>query len=271
MKYYITADVHGFFTQLKEELTRKGFFEDPEPHKLVICGDLYDRGTEALQLQAFLLELLSKDQLILIRGNHEDLALDLLYKWNRKSYLQRHHNLNGTVDTVCQLTGFSEREVYTKTDEVGRAFLHDPFVRQILPATVDYFETGHYIFVHGWIPCLPISHSSTEKEYVPVPDWRNADKELWEKAQEYLRKQAEQTSGENKPEYRLSNIISKVCSIHPSYNLLNVYDLTIFQLYDAFFQLSYMRSSDLSERIFSNHGGDKFHFEDWLKPIQNNI
>ena len=83
---------------------------------------------------------------------------------------------------MCQLTGFSEREVYTKTDEVGRAFLHDPFVRQILPATVDYFETGHYIFVHGWIPCLPISHSSTEKEYVPVPDWRNADKELWEKA-----------------------------------------------------------------------------------------
>lgn len=118
---------------------------------------------------------------------------------------------------------------------------------------------------------LQLNYIGLNKEAAPISHSSDKSKELWEKAQEYLRKQAEQTSGENKPEYRLSNIISKVCSIHPSYNLLNVYDLTVFQLYDAFFQLSYMRSSDLSERIFSNHGGDKFHFEDWLRPIQNNI
>lgn len=182
MKYYVTADVHGYFTELKTALAEQGFFEDTEPHKLVICGDLYDRGTEALQLQEFILDLLSKDQAILIRGNHEDLALDLLHNWSRKSYLQRHHNLNGTVDTVCQLTGFSEREVYTKTDQVGKAFLQNPLIQTIIPAMVDYFETEHYIFVHGWIPCTPISLSSTEKEYVPVPDWRNAGKELWDKA-----------------------------------------------------------------------------------------
>ena len=170
MKYYVTADVHGYFTALKTALAEQGFFEDTEPHKLVICGDLYDRGTEALQLQEFILDLLSRDQVILIRGNHEDLALDLLHNWSRKSYLQRHHNLNGTVDTVCQLTGFSEREVYTKNDEVGKAFLQNPLVQTIIPAMADYFETEHYIFVHGWIPCTSISLSSTEKEYVPIPD-----------------------------------------------------------------------------------------------------
>ena len=131
MKYYVTADVHGYFTALKTALAAQGFFEDTEPHKLVICGDLYDRGTEALQLQEFILDLLSRDQVVLIRGNHEDLALDLLHNWSRKSYLQCHHNLNGTVDTVCQLTGFSEREVYTKTDEVGKAFLEKPFAAAI--------------------------------------------------------------------------------------------------------------------------------------------
>ena len=149
MKHYVTADVHGYFTELKTALAEQGFFEDTEPHKLVICGDLYDRGTEALQLQEFILDLLSKDQVILIRGNHEDLTLDLLHNWSRKSYLQRHHNLNGTVDTVCQLTGFSEREVYTKTDEVGKTFLQNPLIQTIIPAMVDYFETEHYIFVHG--------------------------------------------------------------------------------------------------------------------------
>ena len=182
IKYYVVSDVHSFFTELKTVLTEKGFFDDPEPHKLIICGDLYDRGTEAQAMQEFILDLLSRDQVILIRGNHEDLALDLLHNWSRKSYLQRHHNLNGTVDTVCQLTGFSEREVYTKTDEVGRAFLQDPFIQRIIPAMVDYFETGQYIFAHGWIPCTPISLSSTEKEYVPIPDWRNARKEQWDKA-----------------------------------------------------------------------------------------
>ena len=159
MKYYVTADVHGYFTELKTALAAQGFFEDTEPRKLVICGDLYDRGTEALQLQEFILDLLSKDQVILIRGNHEDLALDLLHNWSRKSYLQRHHNLNGTVDTVCQLTGFSEREVYTKNDEVGKAFLQNPLIQTIIPAMVDYFETEHYIItnprgaIHGDFLC----------------------------------------------------------------------------------------------------------------------
>lgn len=182
MKYYVTADVHAYFTELNTALRRCGYFEDTEPHKLIICGDLYDRGTEALQLQEFLLELLSKDEVILIRGNHEDLALNLLHTWNQGSYLQRHHNLNGTVDTVCQLTEFSARDVFTKPKEVGGAFLQNPYIQTIIPAMVDYYETDHYIFTHGWIPCTPISIGNDQREYVPIADWRNAGAAQWDKA-----------------------------------------------------------------------------------------
>lgn len=182
MKYYVTADVHAYFAELNAALRECGYFEDTEPHKLIICGDLYDRGTEAIRLQEFLLELLAKDEVILIRGNHEDLALNLLHTWNQSSYLQRHHNLNGTVDTVCQLTGFSARDVFTKPEEVGRAFLQNPYIQTIIPAMVDYFETDHYIFTHGWIPCMPISIGSDQREYVPIADWRNAGAEQWNKA-----------------------------------------------------------------------------------------
>ena len=118
---------------------------------------------------------------------------------------------------------------------------------------------------------LQLNYIGLDKDETPITHSSERSKELWEKAQEYLKKQAEQSSEGNKPEYRLSNIISKVCSVHSSYNLLNIYDLTIFQLYDAFFQMSYMRSSNLSERIFSNHGGEKFNFSDWLKPIQKDV
>lgn len=94
--------------------------------------------------------------------------------------------------------------------------------------------------------------------------------ELWARAQQHLQEQAQKTQNEKKPEYDIGNIVSKVCAAHSSYNLLNVYKLTVFQLYDAFFQLGYIRGYDLSERIFSTHGGDKFNFEDWLKPILQN-
>ena len=182
MRYYVTADVHGYFSELKDALTIKGFFEDQAPHMLIVCGDLYDRGTEALKLQEFISDLLTKDQVILIRGNHEDLALNLLSNWHRHSYLQSHHHSNGTIDTLCQLTGVSIRDLFTDSENVGRQFLKDPFIQKLIPSMVDYYETERYIFVHGWIPCTPISISSTVREYVPIVGWRNADKAMWDKA-----------------------------------------------------------------------------------------
>ena len=75
MKYYVVADVHGFYTELIAALDEKGFFKDKEPHKLIVCGDLFDRGQEAVALQAFIVDLMKKDEVILIHGNHEDLIV----------------------------------------------------------------------------------------------------------------------------------------------------------------------------------------------------
>lgn len=182
MRYYVTADVHGYFSELKQALAEQGFFQDQAPHKLIVCGDLYDRGTEALQLQAFILELLSRDQVILIRGNHEDLAMDLLHHWHRQSYLQTHHHTNGTIDTLCQLIGVSPWEIDTDAENIGRAFLKDPYIQKLIPQMVDYYETDHYIFTHGWIPCTPVSTGSHQMRYDPVADWRNAGEAMWGRA-----------------------------------------------------------------------------------------
>ena len=90
----------------------------------------------------------------------------------------------------------------------------------------------------------------------------------WEKAQEFLQKQ-NKSSNEDE-EYSLGNIISKLCVVHQSYNLFNVYELTIFQLYDQFFQYCYLHATDLNERIFSIHGGENFKGNEWLKNINKN-
>lgn len=118
---------------------------------------------------------------------------------------------------------------------------------------------------------LQFNFIGLDKDETPAAYSTDKAKELWEQTQEFLKEQAKSETKEDKPEYHLSNIVSKICAIHPSYNLLNVYSLTVFQLYDSFFQIGYMRSSDLSERIFSNHGGDNFKFENWLKPIIKNV
>lgn len=178
MKYYVVSDVHGYYSELVLALTEKGYFSDTEPHKLVICGDLFDRGQEALKMQSFILELLANDAVILIKGNHEEMTLKLLNDWHKQSYEQHSHNANMTVDTVYQLTGTTPSELAAYPDEVGKAFLHTPYIQKIIPSAIDYLETPHYIFVHGWIPCN-IDFSKPEFEYSYMDGWRNADEEHW--------------------------------------------------------------------------------------------
>ena len=63
---------------MKSALEKAGFFSDTTPHKLIMLGDLFDRGHEAKQLQQFMLEQMEQDRIILIRGNHEDLFVELV-------------------------------------------------------------------------------------------------------------------------------------------------------------------------------------------------
>ena len=78
MKYYVVSDVHGFYTPLVEALTEAGFFKETEPHKLIVCGDMMDRGREAVKMQEFMLKLLEEDKLIFVKGNHEELLETML-------------------------------------------------------------------------------------------------------------------------------------------------------------------------------------------------
>jgi serine/threonine protein phosphatase 1 len=179
MKYYVVADVHGFCSILKDTLKKNGFFDDQEPHKLIVCGDLFDRGNEAVELQNFIIELMEKDEVILVKGNHEELLVTMLNGWHFSSYFETYHNTNGTVDTVCQLTNMTLSELYNNPSEAYYRMRETPFMQRILPQMMDYFETKKYIFVHGWIPCEKIKQNPARDTYLPIADWRNASEEQW--------------------------------------------------------------------------------------------
>lgn len=178
MKYYVVADIHGFYTEMIDALTKAGYFSDTEQKKIIVCGDLLDRGEEAVKVQQFVLDLMAKDEIILVRGNHEDLFLQMIdHDGGMPLY---HHESNGTFDSALQLSGFGLREAYTERVDFVVKVRETPFYDKIIPAMVNYYEVGDYIFVHGWIPF----HGGRQTN-MPItfnPDWRTATEEQWSSA-----------------------------------------------------------------------------------------
>lgn len=162
-----------------------------------------------------------------------------------------------------QAFSFFIRESIQWDEKSHRYTLHDPENEDIV---VGYINRENYDIVRKII--LQLNYKEMEDEESKTPKFASeAARIAWERCQEF----EEKAVTIDKPQYHISNIVSKLCVIHPSYNLLNVTELTMFQIYDAFFQCSFMRGTELGEAIFSNHGGDKFNYEDWLKPISKQI
>lgn len=204
-------------------------------------------------------------------------------KFNALSKVRGAEKLN----TITSLTAFDAATLLPDTRKLFNAILSFFIVERVIwkeeerkfvtvavqddePQVVGEITKNNYDELRKLI--LQVNFIGIDKDDAPpVTHSSEHSKMLWEMAQDFLKKQAEKSNTEDKPEHHIGNIISKICAVHPSYNLFNIYDLTIFQLYDTFFQVGYLRSINLTEQVFSNHGGDDFEFENWLKPILNNV
>ncbi len=164
MKYFVSADIHGYYTYFMEALAKAGFSLTNPHHKIIICGDLLDRGREPKELINFVLE--HRDKIIFIRGNHEDLMEDMLVR-NYPTSADYH---NGTYQTLLDL-GYIE-------DSRMKDIALSSDLRQVLDLALNYYETKHYIFVHSWLPTL----LSDEGELSLDPNWREANYLGWLRA-----------------------------------------------------------------------------------------
>ena len=182
MKYYVVADVHGFYDLMVKALTEQGYFTDAAPHKLIICGDLFDRGKQSKELLEFVLGLLKKDEVILIRGNHEDLLVDFVEKlptYATMGFQYTHHYGNGTVHTVRDLTRSTLTKMSMYPEATAAGLKRSELFKTVLPAMKNYYETKNYIFVHGWIPCIANGIGGNATFFQFNPEWRNDDAAGW--------------------------------------------------------------------------------------------
>ncbi len=189
MKYYVVADVHGFYSILIETLTKAGFFSEPEPAHLIVLGDMLDRGKEAEKMVDFMKGLLDEGRLTYVRGNHEDLLVACLQEVAQGEVFHisspfSHHFTNGTWDSMLQLSGMDKETAIRYPRELVARVMHSTYYKELLPVTVDYFETEKYIFVHGFIPSRE-SGRGPFKWYSYDPEWREAEYDGWRAARWY--------------------------------------------------------------------------------------
>lgn len=158
-------------------LKENGFEVNNPNHILIICGDIFDRGTKPLDVYNFIREL-PKERRILVRGNHETLLQELVIR----GYELSHDVHNGTFDTLCYIAKeptryeFLNKLLYEKRVPYGEPgyeeyrskreeklfkrnhkLFNNRKLKQILKwinsdEWVDYYETEHFIFVHSFIP-----------------------------------------------------------------------------------------------------------------------
>jgi len=214
-KYFVCSDIHGFYDEWIESLNKAGFYREDPSHVLIVLGDIFDRGKQPLEVYKFLKEL-PKERRILVRGNHEQLLRELVYR----GYSLQHDHHNRTIDTLFQLMGYESYEDFSfqkylearevkalpsskefaeiseKWDKKREQAFNNELIRDILAwidsdEWCDFFETNKYIFVHSYIPLrkfvdLPKTYQLgyyvyyKEDEY--REDWRNATPTEWDDA-----------------------------------------------------------------------------------------
>lgn len=165
-KFFVTSDIHSFYTPFKKTLDEKGFDPNNENHWLIVCGDCFDRGDESKELLKYLMSL---DRKILIKGNHDILLEDCCMREFPYSY-DKH---NGTTKTIEELGGYIKGVPFDECCQMTWNRL-----ARYRESLVNYFETQNYIFVHSWIPII----SQNGGFYKYDKNWRNATNNQWELA-----------------------------------------------------------------------------------------
>ena len=176
MKYYVTADIHGFLSLFQGALEESGYYEDPDEKKIIICGDLFDTGRVSATTAQFILDTMSSVPAVTflyLKGNHDEAnrafahsalpknVLTFGDEWTYHSFgeltiagieladsnchslydrLQLNKNRKNIVMLHGQTAGHSGQELVSLPDLRGKH--------------IDYLALGH---IHSYEPAFPPS------------------------------------------------------------------------------------------------------------------
>lgn len=173
MKFFIFSDCHGFVYNLESALEAAGFDVNNEDHWVIGAGDYLDRGQFPLSTIKYISDLPRK---ILVRGNHDDLILDMI----KRGYPLDYDWSNGTANTVMDLvpTAVTWEEACPAALKIVKPFIN---------TMVDYVELKNHIIVHSFIPVKILDGNESMyriqgREFEYMIEWRKASKKSWKGA-----------------------------------------------------------------------------------------
>lgn len=179
-KIFVISDIHGDFITMVWDLCDAGYEVNNDNHFLIVCGDMFDRGSDSLSVYEYLKGLTDSNKAIVIRGNHETMFIDYL---KGKSITPFNYIYNGTNETFADFLhqtapfetwwALNGNEKYPSNIEfaewlkeaVNEINTKYPELLSWLENLPYYSETKNYIFTHGAIDTNAL-------------DWRIAD---WER------------------------------------------------------------------------------------------
>lgn len=163
MRYFVLSDIHSFYDEMMQSLSKVGYDQKDGNDFLILCGDSMDRGTKPLEMVQFL-QGIPKDRKALVLGNHEDLFIDAV----RRAEFSKCDIHNGTKDTIRRLNDGYPSRAYNVCDWLlGKEW-------------VDYYEAGPFTFVHSFVPVKHMegdfqSIYSGDTDFLsPDHNWRNS-------------------------------------------------------------------------------------------------
>lgn len=108
--------------------------------------------------------------------------------------------------------------------------------------------------------------SGVDTEHIGTPKFRSKKaQKIYEKIMKGRAEAAKAKAQDSDGTYSLPNIISKMSAKHPSLNLLNIWDLTVWQLYDQFSCVSVNDQLNIVGLRWAAWGKDPFDFTAWVK------
>lgn len=147
MFYYAISDIHGYYNILKETMNLIDLKSDKE-NKLIFLGDYIDYGNESLEVLYYIKALSEEyeNQVIVLRGNHEETFLEKLSKNSPRinTFKNDHKEL---ISWLKRLPYYfqTERQIFVHAgiiEEAGDLWMHgtprEYFVSKY-PAETGYF------------------------------------------------------------------------------------------------------------------------------------
>ncbi|MCD6330395.1 MAG: serine/threonine protein phosphatase [Candidatus Cloacimonetes bacterium] len=146
------GDIHGQFDMLQELM---GKIKPSQNDFFVFIGDYIDRGAKSREVIDYLIDFSQKYNAVFLKGNHEDMLLDLL-GLDERAINGAYYERNGG-----EFTARSYGNADSTIEDLEKLIPEEHL--QFIKNTKIFFETEHYFFSHGGVmPGIPFAEQKRE-------------------------------------------------------------------------------------------------------------